>query len=232
MIIYETIYKPWENNTEGRPWKYIGSDSANNPEYFGTVSSQKWKEFWKSELKNNPQNFEKNIIASCIKYTRNDLLELEYQIQKQYCVVEDDKYFNKSYATKGCHGQSFKGKTVSEESKIKMRESQIKYFETHSAWNKGIKSSEETRKKISESMKGHKRCVGRVMSEETRKKIGESNSKKTRTSDFKNQVSKTVSSLVWVSNGTQNKRIKPEYVNDYLNSGWIKGFIKFNIKAN
>lgn len=41
-----------------------------------------------------------------------------------------------------------------------------------SAAAKGRKWSDEQRAKLSERMKGHKRCVGRVLSEETKAKIG------------------------------------------------------------
>jgi hypothetical protein len=101
MIIYETIYKPWIDNKEEKPWKYIGSDSKNLKEYYGSVSSYEWKDFWKKEIKNNPENFIKTTIACCIINNKNDLLKLEYEIQKQYLVVESKQYFNKTYATTG-----------------------------------------------------------------------------------------------------------------------------------
>lgn len=41
----------------------------------------------------------------------------------------------------------------------------------------GFKHSEETKKKLSEGMKGHKRCVGRKLSKETKKRIGLTRSK-------------------------------------------------------
>ena len=56
---------------------------------------------------------------------------------------------------------SHKGKRHSEESKAKIRRANI-----------GRTLTEEQRKKLSEGMKGHKRCVGREYSEETKRKIG------------------------------------------------------------
>ena len=61
-VVYLIEYIPWKNNTELRPWKYIGSTTQDLSKYVGQVRSKKWAKFWKDETKNNPQNFEKTIL--------------------------------------------------------------------------------------------------------------------------------------------------------------------------
>ena len=39
LIVYEIIYKPWENNSIGLPWKYIGSTRRDLSKYRGSVAS-------------------------------------------------------------------------------------------------------------------------------------------------------------------------------------------------
>lgn len=75
----------------------------------------------------------------------------------------------------------------------------------------GIKRSEETKKKISESKKGNKYCIGRFMSEETRTKIGNANRGRKLTQKQKEHLS-TIS---------KNKK----KVNQYdLNGNFIKQY--------
>jgi len=165
MIVYEVIYKPWINNTEGKPWRYVGSDLYDRTDYFGSVSSVEWKAFWKHEVKNNPQNFEKNTIVTCLSKNRKDLLELEEHIQREYDVVNSNMFFNKAYATKGCFGDTNNhrhGKLHSDETKRKMSESR-----------KNRKPmSEETRRKMSESAKlrGSNR-LGKKLNDESKAKL-------------------------------------------------------------
>lgn len=165
MIVYEVVYKPWINNNEGKPWRYIGSDLYNRNDYFGSVSSTEWKTFWKSELKKNPNNFEKNILAMCLSKNRIDLLELEEIIQRQNNVVDSPIFFNKAYATKGCFGDINNHRTGikhNEETKQKMSDS----------WKKRKPISEETRKKMSEAAKqrGSNR-LGKKLSDESKAKL-------------------------------------------------------------
>ena len=104
--IYEIYYKPWVNNTEGKPWIYSGSDYYNNPDYLGSASSSAkpdWadglmvSEWWKKETRNNPQDFEKYILIE----TSDDISRVELQsLESAIQTIEDhrgsDKYFNRT----------------------------------------------------------------------------------------------------------------------------------------
>lgn len=59
------------------------------------------------------------------------------------------------------------------------------------AWNKGIKPSEETRKKLSEAMKVHAYNKGRHLSEETKKKISEAHKGKHYSEETKRKMSES-----------------------------------------
>jgi hypothetical protein len=165
MIVYETIYKPWINNTEGKPWRYIGSDLYDRDDYYGLVSSIEWKSFWKKEVIENPHNFEKRTLVSCLGNSRKDLLELEEQIQKEYNVVNSNIFFNKAYATKGCFGDTNNhrhGKKHSDETKEKMSKS----------WKTRKPISEETRKRMSESAKLRSpNRLGKKLNDESKAKL-------------------------------------------------------------
>lgn len=104
--IYEIVYILWENNTEGRPWLYSGSDYYNNAEYLGSASSSKiydWsnglsvREWWTKETKKHPENFRKNILVSLSEdITRVELQSLEAAIQKSEDHRNDSRYFNRT----------------------------------------------------------------------------------------------------------------------------------------
>lgn len=104
--IYEIIYKPWIDNTEGKPWKYSGSDYYDNPNYLGSASSKniyEWSEglsvgeWWKYNTKNCPENFEKKILIQCSDViAREELQSLESAIQKSEDHRNNSEYFNRT----------------------------------------------------------------------------------------------------------------------------------------
>lgn len=123
--IYEIVYIPWENNTEGRPWLYSGSDYYSNTEYLGSASSSKvheWsnglsvREWWAQETKKHPENFHKNILVSLSEdVTRVELQSLEAPIQKSEDHRNDSKYFNRTNKHFNTHHTSNKLKGMSYE---------------------------------------------------------------------------------------------------------------------
>lgn len=201
MYVYETTYIPWIDNKEGNPWLYIGSDSSERDDYFGSVSSKEWKHFWRNEIKDHPENFTKRILANCIINDRKELLNLEFQIQLQNDVVNSSTYFNKSFATKGCFGDKNNRRTGTrhtEETKRKMSE----------AWKTREEFSEETRKKMSVSAK---------LRLPTRGMLGIEHTETT-----KSKISSAMSGLKWWNNGLINKRSKQKPSQE-----WVSGRINY-----
>jgi len=105
LIVYEIIYLPWVGNDKGLPWKYIGSTIKDLTKYYGTVSSKRWKDFWKNEVKQHPDRFSKRVLFNCIDIEKGALLEIENDIQVELNVVSSNEFFNYSYANSaGCFG--------------------------------------------------------------------------------------------------------------------------------
>jgi hypothetical protein len=90
-IIYETINK--YNKENGiLPYKYIGSDQHNNPNYFGSS-----KQLLNDIKKIGKDNFEKRIICEFSDDVPNTLLrKIESQIQKFIDVAKNAEYYNKT----------------------------------------------------------------------------------------------------------------------------------------
>lgn len=80
------------------PRFYIGSSSVDRVEagYKGSVCSKKFKQIWKSELKDNPNLFKTKIIEKF--NSREEALQKELQIQIELNVVKDENFINQSLA--------------------------------------------------------------------------------------------------------------------------------------
>jgi hypothetical protein len=116
----------------------------------------------------------------------------------------------------------------------------------------GVKASEETRKKMSESMKkayakdpelrkkaggknkgkipseDHKQKIsiankGKVRSEEAKQKLREARAKQVFSDEVIEKRNKTLSTLVWMNDGTRNYRVKSETVASHKENGMVEG---------
>lgn len=112
----------------------------------------------------------------------------------------------------------FFGKTHTEECKQRMRE-KAKYRkpvsqetrEKLSKIHKGVKFTDEHRRKISEAQKGEKgNNYGKKLSDDTKTKI-----------------SNTVHNQVWMNDGIKTYRIQKELVDEYLDKGYVLGRLSF-----
>lgn len=84
---------------------YIGQTYKEiyNNDYYGSPQQILWKDKFKSEIREHPERFDKIIISE--HPTRKEALEQELYYQKFHNVVEQDLFFNESYACKnGCFG--------------------------------------------------------------------------------------------------------------------------------
>ena len=76
----------------------------------------------------------------------------------------------------------------------------------------GKKHTDETRKKMSESSKGNRNCLGRVLSEETKFKISESNKGKKHTDDARKKISENHHNVSGEKNPMYGKKHSPETI--------------------
>lgn len=104
------------------------------------------------------------------------------------------------------------GKHHSEETRKRISESNSGKHNTRRQF------SEAHRQHLSEALKGKMRpdLMGHEVSQETRKKISEA---------LKGKVNVNNGS-VWVNNGAENHRVKPDKLQEYLSNGYVLGRIK------
>jgi hypothetical protein len=117
-----------------------------------------------------------------------------------------------------------KGKKFSEEIRQKMSEAQKLSHANDperrvriSAILKGKIPSEETRLKISIANKG------KVRSEEAKQKLREARAKQVFSDEVIEKRNKTLSTLVWMNDGTRNYYVRPETVASHKENGMVEG---------
>ena len=157
------------------PRYYIGSSSKDkviSGNYFGSISSKKWKKIFLQEKKNNKHLFHIEILSE--HSSRKEALDEELRLQILNDVVISDNYMNESYAkVNGYFGRDISGynhpqygKKISDETKEKISNSLKGHIET-----------EITRRKKSESKKGSKNSFfGKKHSIDSINKISENRS--------------------------------------------------------
>lgn len=183
------------------PQLYIGSRATvdvlyNN--YHGTVTSKKYKKIWESELQLHPELF--STVIESTHDTRQEALDAEERLQRSCNAVESEMYINQAYANKKF---SNLGRTLSEETKQKMREAKLgkKFSDAHKAAigaarrgkGVGVKASDETKQKMRESHKGKhagakNSFYGKKHSEETKQKISASSKLRKHSEETKQRI--------------------------------------------
>lgn len=156
------------------PMFYIGSSSVNkvlNENYHGSVTSKKYKDTWKQEIKQNPHLFKTKILKEF--HSRKNATYHERKLQVKLNIVRSPMYINMAIASvNGFFGMDLRGKFVSEESKRKMSEYRI-----------GKLLSEETKQKISNKNKG------RILSKETKQNMSKARKGKPLSIEHRNKLS-------------------------------------------
>lgn len=114
------------------PKWYIGSSTETriNKGYRGSISSVKYKNIWKKELKDNPHLFKIRILSR--HNTKQEAIDEEYRLHNLHKVIKNKSYVNMSYAGR----KGFEGGDTSiyiDYSKVSKSLSGI------STWNKGLK---------------------------------------------------------------------------------------------
>lgn len=143
MIVYITT-----NIINGK--KYIGVDTKNNPEYLGSGLLLN-----KAIKKYGRENFKKEILEEC--NSEEEVFNRERYWIDYYKACESKEYYN--IAEGGHGGNTLKG--------LNQEQKQKRAYKLHIA-NKGVKLSEEHKKKIGLGRKGI------IFSEEQKQKISKS----------------------------------------------------------
>jgi hypothetical protein len=223
------------------PPYYIGSTSeakALSGKYFGSVTSKKWKDTFRSELKNNKHLFSITILST--HDTRQQSLDAELQLQIKNDVVKSKLFFNEAFASpNGYFGRDISGvnhpqygKTHSESARRKMSLSlmgRITSTETKmkiSKANKGRIVSDETKNKMSKIRTGTKASAAtkKLMSES---KLGPKNSfyNKKHSDKTKKQIAKT-KQMAWVKASDEYK------LNNILNQKGRTNILQYDLDGN
>ena len=100
-IIYETI-NLYNKKNNINPYRYIGSDQNNNPNYYGTSKSLK-----DDIIRLGKDNFEKTILCEFKYEISNELLrKIEGFIQKSLNCSKDETYYNRTNSSWGGYNES------------------------------------------------------------------------------------------------------------------------------
>jgi hypothetical protein len=138
-IIYETI-NLFNQKNNILPYRYIGSDQHNNPNYFGSG-----KELLNDIKKIGKENFQKNVLCE-FNYDIDNvtLRKLESNIQKSIDVARNPEYYNKT-------NTSHKGYVENlEQRKLRME----KTHRAYRIWWDNLSEEEKLNHKLKTSNKG------------------------------------------------------------------------------
>ena len=222
-----------ENLINGK--RYIGQKKSNkflNTKYLGSGAILR-----KAIQKYGKENFTVSMICEC--NSKEELDEKEIYYIKLYNAQSDPNFYNLTMGGEsGLGGPKFKGHKHTEESRKKISDStkgeKNPFYGKHHTeetrkhlkekWKGRGPVSEETRAKLSRARKGKK------FTEEHKRKISESqkgekgnNWGKKLSNETKNKISNTVHNKVWINNGHKNTRVNKEFVDDYLDKGYVLG---------
>jgi hypothetical protein len=230
---------------------YIGSHWGTETD--GYICSSRWM---RKAYKRRPQDFKRRIVCLCstkqllLKKEQRwlNMIEIEQYGKKYYNIDKivknpwwqhNDKVktigqkISESHKKNPNWGQWSKGKSVSEQTKEKLRQANLgkKHSEETKEKCKSLRHSEETKKKISEAGKGrthteetkkalsdfHKGKQYHILSDEAKKIIGQKTTERltgvSKSDETKKKISETISGSKWITNGTisyQHKGILPE----------------------
>ena len=216
--IYETT-----NLVNGK--KYIGKHVSKSfdKNYYGSGRT-----FRKDFNKLGKSKFKVRVLEKCNTVDELNIKETYYI--KLFDAVKSYKYYNNSYGgeSEGWEGvnkairdtgvtpSKFKGKHHSENSKKKISESLL----GRPSPRKGSKISENQRQAIIES---NKRRKGIKFSEQAKRNMSEGCKGRKMSTSQKDSIRKKMSGRKHITNGKENKFIKLVDLDFYLSNGWRLG---------
>lgn len=219
---------------------YIGvRSSEKTPEDDDYLSSSKIiKDIIKTYGKSS---FKKEILNTFS--SREDAVENEIFLHKKFDVATNERFFNKAvqtstgFDTTGIpvnHSPEVKKEiskkakeryengftiTLTEEQKIKQKQAIKDYYKENDHHTKGKSYEEIMGEEKAKELRKSKIENNPMKNKEYRDKISKGNKGKKRSIEIKEKLSK----LIPITDGIKNKRISPEFLNDFLKNGWWKG---------
>jgi len=208
-IKYHFLYKT-TNLINGKYYYGMHSTYKLDDGYLGSGKMLRY-----SIRKYGKENFSIEIIE--FFSSREDLVDAEIKLITEEMIIDDDLCMN---LKKGGMGG-----IISEEHQIRMKEGASKWMTNqwkNEEWVKKIKCETSIRNKKHYEDGIRKKnyfydWTGKKLLEETKIKIGKKNSinqKGEKNSQF---------GTCWITKEGENKKIKKELLENYLNDGWIKG---------
>lgn len=154
-IIYKVTYLP--HLSTNYPKFYIGSKLNYKNNYFGSIASRKkfeftegltLKDWWKKQVKNNPNLFLFEILEDCSMLDKHQLADKEKEYQLERNVAMSTEYFNQAIAT-----GLFVSSTKDMETRSKMSTSLKDYYQTPEGIEKRKRLAERNKLISSQIMK-------------------------------------------------------------------------------
>ena len=150
---------------------------------------------------------------------KNFVIELIEEVETAERAYELEMYYIKQYNTKVPNGYNITdggdgifGWEPSEEYRKECSERVKQLHNEKKVGMYGKKHTEETKKKMSESLKGNQNCLGRILSEDTKSKISSSHKGKVLSESTKNKISENHHNVSGEKNPMYGKNHSPETI--------------------
>lgn len=153
----------------------------------------------KTRIKEHPDEFVGEILFT---FEDEDVVYWYEQLLIREAIA-DKKCMNRHFIDPDSDAQMFRSNQWTEERKNKLRKPKPSGF----------------------SEKLREANLGKKHNNATKEKLRQANLGKTQTTDTKEKRKRSMSALVWINNGTTNKRVDKALVVEFLKQGWINGRI-------
>lgn len=227
--------------------------TPSNKVYIG-ITSQKPEKRWHEGLKYNSyftnavrkygwDNIEHIILAENL--SKDEACKLEQELILQYKSTDRNYGYNITIGGNvGCLGYHHTEDAKEKMSIDRCGKKLIRRKQNYKPWNYGVPMTDEQKDNL------RQRRLGTIQSEETKQKISNALKGRTYTDEYKykvsvrqtgcnnsfygkshsketrKRISENTSNRIWINDGHQCKRVKPEELQLFLDIGWVKGRIR------